>query len=117
MIFSQETLTILIGLGSLATMIVTVVMAIKGPQMKSQLNDAVFDEKFKNLEKNTNDKIVNTHEKIDGIEKMVANLRDNHIHTIESKLDKHIQENQQSTIEQARWQSRIETLLEQIIKK
>lgn len=91
-------------------MIITVVMAIKKPQFKSELIDAVFAEKFKNLENAT-------HEKINNIEKAVVNLRDNHIHTLDSKLDSHIRENQTFMVENSRWQSRIETLLEQISKK
>ncbi len=107
---SHQTISILIAIGSLLTMIVTVVMSIKKPQFKSELIDAVFAEKFKNLE-------TNTHDKISGVEKMVANLRDNHIHTIESKLDKHIQDNQNALMDQVKWQSRMETIFEQIIKK
>lgn len=103
-------ISILIGLGSLVTMVITVVMAIKKPQFKSELIDAVFAEKFKNLESNT-------HEKINGVEKLVINLRDNHMHTIESKLDQHIKDNQISSEGYIRQMTRIETLLEQVIKK
>ena len=106
----QTTITILVGLGSLVTMIITIVMAIKKPQFKSELIDAVFAEKFKNLEHSTT-------EKINNIEKAVVNLRDNHIHTLDSKLDAHIKENQLANLENAKWQSRVETLLEQISKK
>lgn len=103
-------ISILIGLGSLVTMVITVVMSIKKPQFKSELIDAVFAEKFKNLESNT-------HEKISGVEKLVINLRDNHMHTIESKLDQHIKDNQISSEGYIRQMTRIETLLEQVVKK
>lgn len=91
-------------------MIITVVMSIKKPQFKSELIDAVFAEKFRNLE-------INTHEKINGVEKLVINLRDNHMHTIESKLDQHIKDNQISSEANIRQMTRIETLIEQVIKK
>lgn len=107
---SQQTITLLIGIGSLVTMVITVVMSIKKPQFKSELIDAVFAEKFKNLE-------TNTHEKINTLEKVVINLRDNHIHTIESKLDQHIKDNQLNAESNIRQMTRIETLLEQVIRK
>lgn len=107
---SAQTISIIVGLVSLGSMGVTIVMSVKKPQFRSELIDAVFAEKFKNLESNT-------HQTTNELAKSIANLRDNHIHTIESKLDKHIQENQTFMLENAKWQSRIETLFEQLTKK
>jgi hypothetical protein len=69
------------------------------PQQKSEVTDAVFDTKF------------------NALSETVINLRDNHLHTLESKLDKHIQENQMVAIETTRTLAKIETLLEQYYKK
>ena len=71
----------------------------KKPQEKSEIVDAVFDTKFCNLEKT------------------VINLRDNHLHTLETKLDQHIAQNQMYMLETTKTTTRIETLLEQLLKK
>lgn len=46
--------------------------SLQKPQQKGELTDAVFSEKFTQLDRE------------------LANLRDNHIHTLGQKLDKHI---------------------------
>ncbi len=72
-----------------------VFLYFKKPQIKSEMFDAVFEEKFKNLNAT------------------VVNLRDNHIHTLDSKLDQHIKDNQIASEANIRQMTRIETLLEE----
>jgi predicted histidine transporter YuiF (NhaC family) len=68
------------------------------PQEKSEVIDAVFNERMTNYEKTT--------------EKSVQ-LALNHSHTVESKLDAHIKESQDGN----RTLIRIEALLEQHLKQ
>lgn len=89
---------VMFALGILGA-IFTVYNYFKNPQIKSEKIDAILTLKF------------------DILEKSFANLRDNHIHTIESKLDTHIKENQMTAESNIRQMTRIETLLEQLIKK
>jgi hypothetical protein len=95
----QQALTFLIGILTILSFIFTWWNAIKKPQIKSEVEDAKFNEKFK------------------GLESIVLNMRDNHLHTLEVKIDKHIEENQRDCIDQTKQLSRIETLLEQLMKK
>jgi flagellar basal body-associated protein FliL len=84
---------------TLGGIVFAVWFAVRKPQEKSEVNDAVFGERFISLEK------------------MVTNLRDNHLHTLDSKLDQHIRENQMVSIETTRSLTRMETLMEQLLKK
>lgn len=84
---------------TLVGIIFAVYKTFRQPQEKSETNDAVFNERFNTLDKT------------------VCNLRDNHLHTLEQKLDKHIAENQMVAIETTRSLSKIETLLEQHLKQ
>jgi hypothetical protein len=96
---NQEFLTYAIGIGTILSLIFTWYNSIRKPQQKGEVVDARFDEKYKAL----ND--------------IVINMRDNHLHTLEVKLDKHIEDNTKSCLDQVRQMTRIETLIEQIIKK
>ena len=95
----QTTITYLIGIGTIVSMLFGWWNSIKKIQERSVLQDAIFNERFKSLED------------------IVINLRDNHLHSIEEKFDKHIAENQRDSIKNAKQMSRIETLLEEIIRK
>lgn len=95
----QTALTYIIGLGTVLSFIFTWYNSIRKPQQKGEIQDAVFETKLNELKKT------------------VSSLRDNHIHTIEQKLDKHIEENQRDSIALTKQMTRIETLLEQVIKK
>lgn len=99
MSIDQTTLTFIIGIATIFSFVFTWYNSIRKPQQKAEVEDVRFQEKFQALEK------------------VVLNLRDNHIHTIEQKLDKHITENQRDTILNTRQMTRIETLLEQLLKK
>jgi len=99
MIIDQNSLTYIIGIATVFSFVFTWYNSIKIPQQRGEIQDEVFKEKFQ------------------GLEKIVINLRDNHMHTIEQKLDKHIEENQRDNILHTRQMTRIETLLEQLLKK
>jgi flagellar basal body-associated protein FliL len=88
----QEIIYLVIAVG---TTVFSVYLYFRKPQEKSEVNDAVFDVKFQTLEK------------------LVTNLRDNHIHTIESKLDLHIENQNKSELTMAKTIGRIETILEE----
>ena len=72
---------------------------VSKPQQKGELTDAVFAERFTQFDRE------------------LANLRDNHIHTLDSKLSQHITDNANSNIETVRMLSRIETQIETLLKK
>lgn len=91
----QAILSLILGGCNLIAIIIGVYIFLRRPQEKSELNDAVFRSEFNSLEKT------------------VTNIRDNHLHTLEIKLDKHICDNQTKSELDARWQGRIETLLEE----
>jgi len=95
----EEILDLILQGLTLIGIVFAVYFYIRKPQEKSERNDEVFSVLFSNLEKT------------------VANLRDNHIHTLDSKLDSHIRENQTKAIEDARAFSRLEALLDQLLKK
>ena len=95
----QEKISIIIQISTLIGLIFAVYLYFRKPQEKSDITDAVFDVRF------------------NALEKTVINLRDNHIHTLDMKLDKHIQDNQIFMLENTKTCSRIETLIEQLMKK
>ena len=85
-----------------------VIMWVRRPQEKSELNDAVFDEKICAVKQETNIKY-------DNLKELVLNLRDNHIHTIQSNLDKHINESQAVAISGAERMGRIEAKQDMVL--
>lgn len=96
---THETLDIIIQVLTLGGIVFAVWLAVRKPQEKSEVNDAVFNERFVALEK------------------MVTNLKDNHIHSLDQKLDGHIASTQMFMLETTRTTSKIETLVEQLLKK
>jgi len=66
---------------------------VSKPQQKGELTDAVFAERFTQFDQE------------------LANLRDNHIHTLVQKLDKHIEDQHNNEIVICEKLARIETLL------
>jgi Fe2+ or Zn2+ uptake regulation protein len=97
MILDQETISYIIGITVLANVGLTVYNSLRKPQEKGEVTDAVFCERMNNYEKTT--------------EKSVQ-LALNHSHTVESKIDSHIKESQAKGEADARWQGRIEALLD-----
>jgi hypothetical protein len=96
---------IMFGIGILSVAF-NILQYIRKPQEKSEQNDAVFSVEFKNLEKTFTERFTQT-------DRDLANLRDNHLHTVEVKLDKHINDQQTSELTMAKTISRIETLLDE----
>ena len=93
---SSENIYLIIAV---ASAVFAVFLFFRKPQEKGEVNDAVFDTKMSALKD------------------LVINLRDNHLHTLECKLDKHIEENQRDAIKTAEINGRIEAKLDMIIKK
>lgn len=96
---TQETLTFIIAILSIGAFVFSIFLYFRKPQEKSEINDAVFDVKFKSLES------------------LFVNLRDNHLHTLDVKLDLHIESQQKNDMMVCEKLSRIETHLENLLKK
>jgi predicted histidine transporter YuiF (NhaC family) len=99
---TEENISLIIQIATLVGIIFGVYLYFRKPQEKSETTDAVFEERMKNYE-NTTEKSIQ--------------LALNHSHTVESKIDSHIKESQAKGEADARWQGRIETLLENLSKK
>ena len=95
---TQEVLTYMLGISAIISIVLSVWTTIRKPQEKSELSDAVFSTKF------------------DSLEKIVVNLRDNHLHTISERLDTHIKEQSKNELLVCEKLARIETKLETILK-
>ena len=94
----QEKISIGMQAISFIGIIFGVYLYFRKPQEKSETTDAVFKERMDNYETTTKEAI---------------KLALNHSHTVESKLDAHIKESQTKGECDARWQGRVETLLEE----
>ena len=94
----NELLSIIINGATLIAIVFAVFMYIRNPQEKSAQNDAVYDVKLTNLEA------------------LFVNLRDNHFHTIESKLDVHIETQTRNDLILCEKLARIETQLNILIE-
>jgi len=94
----QEKISIALQLITFIGIIFSVYLYFRRPQEKSETTDAVFNERMNNYEATTKEAIA---------------LALNHSHTVESKLDSHIKESQTKGECDARWQGRVETLLEE----
>lgn len=92
---TQEIIYLTIAVGSA---VFAVFLYFKKPQEQEEIKSAVFEEKITSLRE------------------LVANLRDNHIHTIESKLDKHIESQISNDLRIANTLGCIETKLDMLIK-
>ena len=99
---TEENISLIIQIATLVGIIFGVYLYFRKPQEKSETTDAVFEERMSNYE-NTTEKSIQ--------------LALNHSHTVETKIDSHIKESQAKGEADARWQGRIETLLENLSKK
>jgi len=79
-----------------------VIMWVRRPQEKGETNDALFNQRLDIYEKTTNDAV---------------KLALNHSHTVETKLDLHITQSNLKSIEDAKWQGKVEQMLIDISKK
>jgi hypothetical protein len=98
-LLTPEIVSYALGIVALLNVGVVLWTSIRKPQEKSTINDAIFEEKF------------------GALSATVTNLRDNHMHTLDLKLEKHIQDNQSFALDTTKSLTRVETLLEQILKK
>jgi hypothetical protein len=96
---TQEFITYALGIVALLNVGAVLWTSIRKPQETSQLNDAIFEERFNSLNAT------------------VTNLRDNHLHTLDSKLESHTRENQIFALETTKSLTKLETLMEQLLKK
>ena len=101
--FNQENLSTLLQIITLIGVIFAVYLYFRKPQETSAENDIRADEKY------------------NALRDIVLNMRDNHLHTLESKIDTHIKESQDVAIIGAEKMGRIEAkqdiLLEFLSKK
>lgn len=81
---TQEHISYIIGISTILTFGVTLYNSLKKPQEKSEIKEAVFDEKLKNIQ-------INNDIKNKEIKDVLINLRDNHLAHLDAKLDKHIE--------------------------
>lgn len=96
---TQEHISIIIQVSTLIGMVFGVYLYFRRPQEKSETIDAVFEVRM-------------------GVfEKMLCNLRDNHLHTLQTKLEDHISNQYKSDIENAKQHEQIITKLDFLIKK
>lgn len=96
---TEQNLSIIIQLATLVGIIFGIYFVFRKPQEKSEIVDAVFQERFTQFDRE------------------LANLRDNHIHTLQSKMEAHIQESQIVAISSAEKLGRIEGKLDMLINK
>lgn len=92
---TPENISILIQISTLVGILFGVYFYFRKPQERNEINDVLFGQELKFLKD------------------MVINLRDNHIHSIEIKLDKHIDDNQNYFHNDIKWKSRIEAIMEE----
>lgn len=92
MTISTETIYLMIAVGSVG---VSFFMYFNKPKEKSAIVDAVFSEKLNTLEKT------------------MTNIRDNHLHTLDEKMNKHIEAQNQVNITLIRGVERLSTILEE----
>lgn len=98
----QEIISISIQIITLIGIIFAVFLYFKKPQERSEVNDAIFNERMTSYEKTT--------------EKAVQ-LALNHSHTVESKIDRHINESQEVALSVAGKMGSIEAKLDMLINK
>lgn len=94
----QTTITYLIGIGTIVSMLFGWWNSIKKIQERSVLQDAIFNERFKSLED------------------IVINLRDNHLHGINERLEIHIKDNIDFSLKTTEKLARIEAKIDEIRK-
>ncbi len=89
---SQDTIYIILAVGGA---VFGVFNFFNKPKEKSDIADAVFNERFTQFDRE------------------LANIRDNHLHTIGVKLDQHIIDNNNFNMEVAKTLSKLEAILDE----
>lgn len=103
-------LNTIIQICTLLGLIFAVYLYFRKPQEESFINDKVFEERMLHMREASRVEIT-------GIKELVTNLRDNHLHTIESKLDGHIKDQHANELCIAKQVERITTILDERIPK
>ena len=96
---TEENISLIIQIATLIGIGWAVYNSVRKPQEKGELIDAVFSERFTQFDRE------------------LANLRDNHIHTIDQKLSQHIEDQHKSEMNNIEKLSRLETKLDTLIRK
>lgn len=96
---TSENISLLIQIATLGGIVFGVFLFFRKPQEKSEVVDAVFQERFTQFDRE------------------LANLRDNHIHTIGVKLDDHIKESNFVSLANAEKMGRMEAKIDVLIGK
>ena len=96
---TEQNISIVIQIATLVGLVFGVYLYFRKPQEKGELTDAVFAQRFTQFDRD------------------LANLRDNHIHTLTTKLDDHIVSQQKNELTVCEKLARIETKIEVLITK
>ena len=96
---TEQNISIIIQIATLVGLVFGVYLYFRKPQEKGELTDAVFAQRFTQFDRD------------------LANLRDNHIHTLTTKLDDHIVSQQKNELTVCEKLARIETKIEVLITK
>ena len=95
----QEKISIVMQIITLIGIIFAVYLYFRKPQEKGEVTDAVFTEKFTSLDRE------------------LANLRDNHIHTLGTELRDHISESQTVALRGAEKMGSMEAKIDILLAK
>jgi hypothetical protein len=96
---TEENISMVIQIATLVGIVFGVYLYFRKPQERGEITDAVMEEKFTQLDRE------------------LANLRDNHIHTVTTDLRNHIIESQGAALASAEKLGRIEGKLDMLINK
>jgi hypothetical protein len=96
---NEANISLLIQLCTLLGIIFGVFLYFKKPQEKGEIVDAIFETRFTQFDRE------------------LANLRDNHIHTIGVKLDAHIETQQRNEMIVCEKLARLESKVDLLLKK
>lgn len=99
MSITQEQLTFLIGILAVGGSLFGIMNYFRKPQEKNDITDAVFAQRFTEFDRE------------------LANIRDNHLHSIAVKLDLHIADNVKNNLDTAKTLERLETKLEERLSR
>jgi hypothetical protein len=96
---TEDNISLIIQICTLVGIGWAVYNSVRKPQEKGELTDAVFSERFTQFDRE------------------LANLRDNHIHSLGLKLDSHVEAQTKNEMQVCEKLARIETKIEVLIQK
>lgn len=80
---TQNILFLIVTLSTFAN----IVIALRKPKEKSELNDALFSQAMENLKAMLDERFKSVERKFEGVDKQFLIFEKNHIHTIDTKVD------------------------------